>query len=158
MEQILLLKPNDIPRLTSLSGNIDVDKIAPHVFTAQVNDIKRVLGADLYDKILTDYDADNLTGVYKIIYEDYVLMALAYYSSSYFIGMGAYQIVNNGIVKMTIDGGTAIDLKENQLLAEKYKQMAVNFENQLITYLGTLDIPEYTNENKVVFKRIIPWY
>lgn len=158
MEQILLLKPNDIPRLTSLSGNIDVDKIAPHVFTAQVNDIKRVLGSDLYDKILTDYDADTLTGVYKIIYKDYVLMALAYYSSSYFIGMGAYQIVNNGIVKMTIDGGTAIDLKENQLLAEKYKQMAVNFENQLITYLGTLDIPEYTNENKVVTKRIIPWY
>ena len=74
---ILLLKPNDIPRLTSLSGNIDIDSIAPHVFTAQLNDVRRILGTNLYDKILSDYDADTLANEYATIYNDYVLMMLA---------------------------------------------------------------------------------
>lgn len=154
---ILLLKPNDIPRLTSLSGNIDIDSIAPHVFTAQSNDIKRILGNDLYAKILTDYDADTLANEYLTIYNDYVLMMLAYYSAYYFIGMGSYKIVNNGIVKSTIEGGTSIDMKEADVLANKYKSMAGTYEIALNEYLLTINIPEYTQENRKETKLKI-WY
>jgi len=154
---ILLLKPNDIPRLTSLSGNIDIDSIAPHVFTAQLNDIKRILGTDLYNKILSDYDADTLANEYATIYNDYVLMMLAYYSAYYFIGMGSYKIVNNGIVKTTIEGGTSIDMKEADVLANKYKSMAGTYEIGLNEYLLTINIPEYTQENRKATKLKI-WY
>lgn len=154
----LLLKANDIPRLTALSGNIDIDKITPHVFTAQNNDIKRILGVDLYNKILADYTSDTLTNEYDVIYNQYVLFILAYYSVSYFIGVGSYQIVNNGIVKMNVDGGTAVDMKEVQLVAEKYKQLAISFENNLLKYFTTINIAEYNTTNIVSNKRIIPWY
>ena len=154
---ILLLKPNDIPRLTSLSGNIDIDSIAPHVFTAQSNDIKRILGNDLYAKILTDYDADTLANEYLTIYNDYVLMMLAYYSAYYFIGIGSYKIVNNGIVKTTIEGGASIDMKEADVLANKYKGMAGTYEIALNEYLLTINIPEYTQENRKETKLKI-WY
>lgn len=154
---ILLLKPNDIPRLTSLSGNIDIDSIAPHVFTAQSNDIKRILGNDLYAKILADYDTDSLANEYLTIYNDYVLMMLAYYSAYYFIGMGSYKIVNNGIVKSTIEGGTSIDMKEADVLANKYKSMAGTYEIALNEYLLTINIPEYTQENRKETKLKI-WY
>ena len=154
---ILLLNPNDIPRLTSLSGNIDIDSIAPHVFTAQLNDIKRILGTDLYDKILSDYDADTLANEYLTIYNDYVLMMLAYYSAYYFIGMGSYKIVNNGIVKTTIEGGASIDMKEADVLANKYKSMAGTYEIGLNEYLLTINIPEYTQENRKATKLKI-WY
>jgi len=69
----LFLKENDIPALTSFSGNIDADSLKPHIFTAQTNDIKRILGTDLYNKMLADYEADALTGLYKTIYEDYLV-------------------------------------------------------------------------------------
>jgi len=153
----LLLKPNDIPRLTSLSGNIDIDKIAPHVFTAQLNDVRRILGTNLYNKILSDYEADTLADEYLTIYNDYVLMMLAYYSAYYFIGMGPYKIVNNGIVKMTIEGGTSIDMKEADILANKYKGMAGTYEIGLNDYLSTISIPEYTQEDKKNVKLKI-WY
>lgn len=153
----LLLKPNDIPRLTSLSGNIDIDKIAPHVFTAQLNDVRRILGTNLYNKILSDYEADTLADEYLTIYNDYVLMMLAYYSAYYFIGMGSYKIVNNGIVKMTVEGGTSIDMKEADILANKYKGMAGTYEIGLNDYLSTISIPEYTQEDKKNVKLKI-WY
>jgi len=153
----LLLKPNDIPRLTSLSGNIDIDKIAPHVFTAQLNDVRRILGTNLYNKILSDYEADTLADEYLTIYNDYVLMMLAYYSAYYFIGMGPYKIVNNGIVKMTVEGGTSIDMKEADILANKYKGMAGTYEIGLNDYLSTISIPEYTQEDKKNVKLKI-WY
>jgi len=154
---IPLLNSNDIPRLTSLSGNIDVDKILPHVFTAQLNDVRRILGTNLYDKILSDYDADTLANEYATIYNDYVLMMLAYYSAYYFIGMGSYQIVNNGIMKTTIDGATSIDMKEADVLANKYKSMAGTYEIALNEYLLTINIPEYTQENRKATKLKI-WY
>jgi hypothetical protein len=47
----LFLKPNDIPALTSFSGNIDIDQLAPCISIAQQTYIKRVLGLNLYNKI-----------------------------------------------------------------------------------------------------------
>jgi hypothetical protein len=158
MAQILLLKANDIPRLTGLSGNIDIDKLTPNVFTAQVVDIKRVLGLTLYNKIVADYDADTLAGVYANIYNDYLIFILAYYSASYYIGFGNFHIVNNGIAKMNIEGGTSADSKEVNLLVDRYRQMAINFETELLKYLKTIDIPEYLLENEVNVKPIINWY
>ena len=150
---ILLLKPNDIPRLTSLSGNIDIDKLNPHIFTAQVNDVKRILGLDLYNKMFES----NLTNEYAVIYNDYLLYLLAYYSVYYYIGLGSYQIANNGIVKLAVEGGTAVDMKEANLLANKYKELAGTYEIQLNEYLKTISIPEYTAENRVTTK-LKEWY
>ena len=153
-----LLKPNDIPRLTSLSGNIDIDKLTPHAFTAQMVDAKRVLGLNLYNKIVADDDANTLTGVYATIYNDYLIFILAYYTASYYVGFGNFHIVNNGIAKMNIEGGTSADSKEVNLLVDRYRQMAINFESELLKYLKTIDIPEYVLENQVNVKPIINWY
>jgi hypothetical protein len=154
---ILLLKPNDIPRLTSLNGNIDIDAIAPHVFTAQINDVRRILGVNLYDKIVSDYDSETLENEYATIYNDYVLMILAYYSAFYFIQFGGYKIVNNGIVKMNIEGGTTVDMKEISILANKYKEMAVTYEMELNKYLAKVTIPEYNVSNRKENK-LKEWY
>lgn len=138
----LLARPNDIPRLTALSGNIDIDSLKPHIFTAQVTDIKRILGKDLYTKILDDVLVDE----YLIIYDEYLIYILAYYASAYYIDFGGLKIVNNGIVRMDVENGKAVDLKDLQILAEKFRKLAINFEGQLLDYLKTIDIPEYKIE------------
>ena len=150
----LLLKSNDIPRITSLSGNIDIDSLKPHIFTAQVTDIKRILGIELYNKMLED----NLQDEYLTIYKDYLIFILAYYSTAYFIDFAGVKVVNNGMVKMTIENAENVDLKEKQILAEKYRKLAINFEGMLLEYLKTIDIPEYTKENIVKKKPFNTWY
>ena len=154
----LIIKPNDIPRLTALNGNIDIDSLTPYVFQAQTIDIKRILRPILYEKIVTDYASNSLTGVYKTMYDDYILLVLAYYSASYFISFGSYQIVNNGIMKMASEGGTAVDMKDVTFLSEKYKGLGVAFESQLYEYLQTLDIPEYDNKIAQKLKSKTNWY
>ena len=150
----LLLKSNDIPRITSLSGNIDIDSLKPHIFTAQMTDIKRILGVDLYAKMLED----NLTDEYLTIYDDYLIYILSYYATAYFIDFAGVKVVNNGMVKMTIENAENIDLKQTQILAEKYRKLAINFEGQLLAYLKTIDIPEYKEENIVQKKPFNTWY
>jgi len=150
----LLLKPNDIPRITSLSGNIDIDSLKPHIFTAQVTDIKRILGKTLYDKILED----TLTDEYLTIYDDYLVFILSYYATAYYMDDAGYKIVNNGVFKMTLENGETVSLKEIQYLAEKKRKLAINFEGQLLAYLKTISIPEYTTENVVQKKPFNTWY
>lgn len=150
----LLLKPNDIPRITSLSGNIDIDSLKPHIFTAQITDIKRILGKDLYTKMLED----NLVDEYLTIYDDYLIYILSYYATAYFIDFAGVKVVNNGIVKMTIENGESADLKQTQILAEKYRKLAINFEGQLLDYLKTITIPEYTQSDIVKKKPFNTWY
>jgi hypothetical protein len=150
----LLLKSNDIPRITSLSGNIDIDSLKPHIFTAQVTDIKRILGVDLYNKMLDD----TLVDEYLTIYDDYLIYILSYYAATYFMDDALFKIVNNGVFKMTLENGETATLKEVQYLAEKKRKLAINFEGQLLEYLKTIDIPEYTTENIVKKKPFNTWY
>lgn len=148
----LLLRKNDISKLTSLSGNIDIDKLNPFIHLAQATDVKRILGKDLYEKM---FDA-NLTDEYLIIYDEYLVFILAYYATAYFIDFAGVQVNNNGIFKMDIENGKALELKEVQIIAEKYRKLALNFEAQLFAYLKTINIPEY--QKATIHKRTIPWY
>lgn len=158
MANILFLNPNDIPRITALNGNIDIDKLTPYAYQAQRMDVKRILRDTLYTKLLADYTAGTLTGDYLKIYNDYVVFIMAYYTASYYITFGSYEIVNNGIVKMDVEGGKAVELKDAQLLSEKYKQIAVTFENELIKLLEKGEIAEYPEQEKNNPNQIIPWY
>lgn len=151
----LFLKETDVPFLTALSGNIDVDSLKPHIYTAQTTDIKRVLGVKLYDKIYADFVADTLTGVYATIFNDYVIDMLVYFTCEKYMQFGGYKTTNNGIYKTTADGGQAVDYKEVAVLSSKYRQLAVNVEDNFRTFMRENQIPEFkydTNTN------IIPWY
>jgi hypothetical protein len=156
----LLLNKNDIPALTALSGNIDADSLNPFIGTAQTNDIKRILGADLYEKILEHYKTDSLLDEYKTIYDDYVVNMLVYFAVCFYLSFGGYKISNNGIYKAAIDGGQAVDIKEVNGLVSRYRELATTLELQFYDYMKTIDIPEYnrTQEDENNNNPIIPWY
>lgn len=155
----LLLTDSDIPSLTSFSGNIDADSIKPYIYLAQKNDIKKILGLNLYTKIYDDYVAGTLAGTYKTIYDDYVVEMLVFFSCSKFMVFGGYKTTNNGIHKVNIDGALVPDPKEVNKLSAEYKSLAAASEYNFYEYMKTINIPEWTettddsDENKV-----IPWY
>jgi hypothetical protein len=152
----LFLTEKDIPFLTSISGNVDIDSLKPHIYTAQTTDIKRILGIELYNKIYADFVADNLTGVYATILNDYVIDMLVYFSCSYYVQFGGYKIANQGIYKSTADGGTAVDYKEISALGSKYRQLGANVENNFRTFIAENPVAEYATRTEDT--NIAKWY
>lgn len=154
----LLLKPTDIPSLTSFSGNIDADALKQYIYLAQKNDIKRILGKELYDKILADYKADSLAGDYLEIYEDYVVEMLVFFSCSKFMTFGGYKTTNNGIHKVNIDGALVPDPKEVQALSSGYRDLASSSENAFYEYMKTKNITEYPNTTATDDNSVLGWF
>jgi hypothetical protein len=155
----LLLASTDIPSLTSFSGGIDADAIKPYIYMAQKNDIKRILGLDLYTKIYDEYVAGTLDGVYKTIYEDYVLEMLVFFSCSKYMVFGAFKTTNSGIHKVNIDGAMVPDPKEINKLRAEYKSLASSSEINFYEFMKTQNLPEWvkTTEN-LNQNNSIPWY
>jgi hypothetical protein len=155
----LLLASTDIPSLTSFSGGIDADAIKPYIYMAQKNDIKRILGLDLYTKIYDEYVAGTLNGVYKTIYEDYVLEMLVFFSCSKYMVFGAFKTTNSGIHKVNIDGAMVPDPKEINKLRAEYKSLASSSEINFYEFMKTQNLPEWvkTTEN-LNQNNSIPWY
>ena len=139
----LLIKASDIPDITGTSGNIDVDSIRPSINIAQNTNVKRVLGADLYAKIVNDYTAGTLSGVYLTIYNDYIVYMLAFHTISVFLSLGVSKVANNGSYKVGVEGSTNLTLNENAILGKNYEAVAISYEIMFFDYIKTIDIPEY---------------
>ena len=148
MDYTLLLKSNDVTRLTTLSGGIDLDKLTPFIYTAQKNEIRRILGYNLYNKILDDFENDALTGEYKIIYDEFISDMLVYFTVADFINMGAYQITNGGIFKHNPENAEVVDLSEIKSLSGQYKSLGNAIELLFKDYMNGVDVPEYINTCK----------
>jgi len=154
----LLLNENDIPELTAFSGNIDADSLKPHIYTAQKNDIKRILGLELYTKVYNEYKADTLADEYKIIYEEYIIDMLVYFSCTNYMAFGGYKTANNGIYKTGAEGATIVDFKEVDVLIGRYRQLAVNVELNFYEYMKTISIPEYLTSTDEDSNKVIQLY
>lgn len=142
-ETTLLLKTDDIARLSSISGNVDIDKLTPFIYTAQKNEIRRILGYTLYNKIVEDFDNDTLTDEYLIIYDEFVVDMLVYFASADFIKMGAYQITNGGVFKHNPENAEVVDLNEIKSLSASYKSLGNAVELVFKDYMSGITVEEY---------------
>ena len=133
----LLIRPSDnlMKRLTVISGNIEPDKIIPSIWVVQITDIKRVLTNDLFNKILTDFTSNNLTGDYLTIYNEYVSNMLVFYSVADFITKNAIMITNGGNFKHTPEKGITVDIKETDRLSKYYRELGAQFELEFYEFM-----------------------
>lgn len=158
LDTTLLLGPNDIARLTKISGNVDIDSLTPFIYIAQTTDIKRVLGADLYNKILNDFDNNTLEDDYLTIYDNFIIDMLVYYSSANFVKFAPYQISNGGIFKHVPENSDSVDIEEVNQLINRYNQLGAAIESMFYDFMKDIDIPEYQptcGSDKLRFK--FPW-
>ncbi len=149
MENTLLISEAKLKRFTDINNNLDVDLISSVIREAQIIHITRLLGSQLYDKILADVDAGTLAGNYKSLVDDYVQDALLYWSYYESLETIYLRPRNAGLVKPTggennIDADIALYDKKRQSIKNK----AEYFSERLVDYLcynNTL-FPEYGSE------------
>ncbi len=153
----LLATIEDITNLTGFDANINSASINPFIFMAQNSEIKRVLGADLYDKIYTDFSANALTGDYLTIYNDYVKIILCYFSASFYLQLGIPKVSQNGAYLVTPEKTEQLYSEKTARMSEKYEKLAVGLELDLITFLNTLTIPEYESPDQTSAKSNFNW-
>ena len=141
----LLITIDDISRLSSFDGNIDNDSINPFIFMAQNSEIKRILGDDLYKKVLIGYENEVLSGDYLLIYNDYIATILAYYTCSFYLQLAIPKVSQNGVYLVTPEKTEQIFDDKTNKMAQKYEKLAVGLELKFIEFLDYLNLPERPN-------------
>lgn len=138
----LIISIDDISRLSGFDGNIDNDSINPFIFMAQNSEIKRILGVNLYNKILSDYEFDTLAGDYLAIYNDYIATILAYFTCSYYLQLGVAKVSQNGVYLVNPEKTEQLFDEKSNKMADKYEKLATGLEIKLLEVLDLLNLPE----------------
>lgn len=141
-KELLLLTPNDISTYTNISGNLDLDRITPYIRLAQRVELKRILGIDLYNKIVEDYTNNNLSGLYEVIYNEFVKDILINYSSYFIIIFNAIRVDNKGNFTYEPENASSVDIEDTEKIASRYQKIGASIELEFIKWLCDNKIPE----------------
>ena len=152
-----LITIEDIALLSGFDGNIDNDSINPFIFMAQRNDIKRILGQNLYNKIVDDYEAETLAGNYLDIYTNYISIIQAYYTCSYYLQLGIAKVSQNGAYLVTPEKTEQIFDEKTSKMADKYEKLAVGLELEFVKVLDELNLPERPSPSDIKTKSNFNW-
>lgn len=121
--------------LTSISNLMDVDLLQPHLLIAQQLFVQPVLGDPLYNNIISRYDNNTLTGDTLVLYDDYIVPAIAYsawYSAAPFI---AYKTTPSGIQTQGSPDTTATTSEELSLYINRVGNYKDFYLKRLNDYL-----------------------
>jgi hypothetical protein len=152
MATALFISRTDLVKNSILDGNVDTDKFIHFIKIAQQIDIQNYLGTDLYNKISADIIADNLSGDYLSLVNDYVQPMLIHYAMMQYLPFTAYQIKNGGISKHTSENAESVSKEEVDYLVNKERNFAEYYTRRFIDYINFHEdsFPEYnsnTNED-----------
>jgi hypothetical protein len=124
---------------------------------AQNSEIKRILGVTLYDKIVSDYDSDTLTGNYLLIYNDYIATILAYFTCSFYLQLGVAKVSQNGVYLVTPEKTEQLTDEQREKKADKYEKLATGLEIKLLEVLDLLNLPERPSPDSTKAKSNFNW-
>ena len=145
---VRLIDGNDLVKGTPLRGNVDADNYLFIIDDMQITILEPLIGTNLYDKILVDFDANTLTGLYSTLYTDYIKPLLVHCVFADFVTTGAYRVENAGIFKHTPNNAENISKTEIDFLAKTQRVKADVYIERLKRFLCTegQNIPEYLEQ------------
>lgn len=126
-----------------MGGNVDGDKFMHLLDDAQVLILEPVLGTKLYDKILTDFDDETITGDYLKILNDYIKPVLWHSVFAQYLRDGVVLAQNTGIFTNSPENATPSNLDDIKYVAKSAQSKADVYIERLERYLCDTNLPEY---------------
>jgi len=152
MAQGLFIHVSDVPKYTSMNGNIDVDKQKQLIFLAQQLHIQNYLGTDLYDKFNDDIVSTGspVGAVYIALMTDYIKQMTIWFAFYEYLKFAPYEISNQGVYRHTSENAEVLDVKHINSLEDKAKAVAEHYADRFVKHMcfNSSSFPEYnTNSN-----------
>lgn len=118
-----------------MSEALDMAQVRPFIKVAQDAYIKPALGSGLYGRLQDGVKDSNLSADERLLLDDYITDALAWYTVSLLpFGLG-YQIFSKGFLQKTSEESTAPSRSDLEFIERRYKSMAESYCTALISYL-----------------------
>jgi len=154
----ILIKQDQLTRNTIIGGNIDPDRYLQAIKACQNLLIKPLLGTELYNKIVADYETNSLSGLYLELFDDYVSEMIIHGSAEIYLSQGAYMITNNGITKGKTDNADSVTKEEVDYLVQASRKLYKLYEEQFLDWIKVNTIVEYNKPCGVKYKTYGSWF
>lgn len=130
---------------TSMGGNVDPDKFMHLLDNVQDLILEPALGTALFDKIVTDFVADSLSGNYLILFNDYIKKVLCKSVYAQYLFDGVVLAQNTGIYENLPQNGQRAELESRQYIAKSNQSNADAYLERMNRFLEEVNITEYDN-------------
>jgi hypothetical protein len=149
MTTTLFISENKLKNFTDLNNSVDPDLLKNAVREAQDINIQRMLGYNLYQKIITDVNNNTLTGYYLTLMNEYLQDTLLYWS--YYEALESIWLRprNNGL--LIPNGGveaSAVDSNTYDKKRQSVKNKAEWYAERMVGWLidNETQFPEFGTE------------
>jgi len=143
---ILFITRDDLVKRTPFGGNIQPEKLVPHVKTAQDKHLLPILGTVLFNSLQTKIQNNTVAGVYETLLDDYIKDFLVHYTAVEALPFLSYTFANSGVVRNVGEASQAPTKVEIDFLLDKSLQSAQFYAQRLRDYLiaqSPTNIPQY---------------
>jgi len=156
MAEKLIISVDDFRLYANTSDSFDAEFITPLIIQATDTLGEGLMGTALVKKLITDYNANNLAGIYE---EMHPLVTKTIVWQSYMLGLPRmlYRVGNGQITKGTSSGNSdPIDSSDLANLQRGASSTLVTYENKLKAFLKDnfalipefeIEAPEYLKPN-----------
>lgn len=162
MQELLFITPDELAKTTILGGNVDRDKYTFSILNVQKTVIERLLGTELYDKIINDIENQTLIGLYEELYNNYVKPITKYESCAEYVEVSSFILDNGGLYKHTANNAETATQDETYRISQKYHALAQVYVQRFEKWICRNHLPEYkchqdeVNASKI--KNTSGWY
>ena len=156
MTDVLLISWTKVKQYTDINNSLDADLIKNAIREAQDIDLQRIIGTLLYNKLISEVQADTLTGAYKTLVDSYIQDMLLYAAYYNVLENTFIRTRNNGL--LTPQGGensASVDKSTYEMKRQSVRNKFEYYADRLSKYLvETQDsFPELT-ENTLLYQQI----
>lgn len=135
MEFILMIDETTVKATSFIDENVDVNLIRTTIKTAQDIHILPILGTGLYNEVTTQIDNGKLTALNTTLLNDYITMALVWWTLYEGVDVFTYKFRNKGILRETSEVSQTISLEEVKRLMDSFRNKAEYYSERVTKYL-----------------------